>query len=610
MPNKHRILYQWLMAGVLSFVACSAPPPVPTATLVPSPTFTQTKTPIPPPTLTPSPTPPPEIVAALPPNTSPDLADAWEVNQCGQKLLFTPYSIALNQKGLAVLSVSPQVSQFWLWHPAPTGPETWQAIRPLPNNIDYRLEQVAFLALDPQGQWQAVIIGNFCAQPQVIGYFPVSGSDKVFYTVNLDDQSGKWLEHWILDNDRVRMFYYENDHAEEKTVPSDVLGVGDGFRFYRLDMVEGPPKEMLMEWWRNSDQREDNHTGYAISFGFNILKQTSNGYRLIGTGQNGWQYADTDNDGVFEFVRYSPKPQPMWKAYKWNGDAFVVTSLPEFKAATPRLVDNVDHNDLPPILTDFYLTTADSTYWQWQRQGGSLQSVRALPIHSAGRKCNPKYELPSPDCHYTLTTIQHYEGSSNGIRDLWLGSDLMEIPGSFVYVSGYPTYAWDPASRYLVFADADGGEALSVIYPATRTVTKLLDLHSGGVHGLGEDAYGVVSPAVLKDGSILFTIQGTETALTLYPPLGVYRLTPDRQLLYLASIPPNETPEYDDSPPYFGQLSVSPNGTMFLYRSPLRGFQGPPYRALLLGAVDGSVLYDISSFDKIAQAVNFDWADK
>jgi hypothetical protein len=46
---------------------------------------------------------------------------------------------------------------------------------------------------------------------------------------------------------------------------------------------------------------------------------------------------------------------------------------------------------------------------------------------------------------------------------------------------------------------------------------------------------------------------------------------------------------------------------MYLYYAPLSDYQGPPYKALILGLTDGSASWNLEEF---ADATDFQWSSK
>jgi hypothetical protein len=558
-----------------------------------------------------TPTPPPwwwpsleGAVKILPPDAEPLCQRAWEwatPRACGMwwNVIAIPYRLPEGRMSLAAVAqarnpggggIEGQHEVVWDWQQETVGPDLWRDIRPLFAPV-YSL---TFLGQDDDGQWWiGAVHGSptVCQSISIIALLPVSNPDDVFLDITNFERDAA-TEFWVVDGDRLVMYQWVDGQAVERLLLEDVPG--NTVYPWMQDMTGDGQLELLLRW--EGGER-------AL---YQIYQVEEEDYQLVGAIEPGLQYADVDGDGVAEFLRPQPADAPLvWEVYGWNEERFAWREPVTLSAPTPVIPDP---ETLPSLGADadLYFSLGDEL-WRWPSQGGALQSAEEVPPEPSSRRCDRSLDREavswSPDCRFAVIQIPGpaEEGASFGIVDVDNGK-TMEIPCSFTYVHGHSTFAWDPQGRFVVYARADGCEGLYRINPHTGAVDTLLPMSGGGLFGLEPTFFGAVGPVVFPDGAIGFTIQGTDPSL--YPPNGVYLLTPDRELRLLARVPPISVRD-EDGPAYYGGVSWSPDGRAFLYHAPFSDWHEPPYSALLLGRTDGNALWDLNSM--VGNAHSFQW---
>lgn len=568
--------------------------PLPSITSTPSPLATQpiahtaTPTAIPLPTSTPRPWWRGYLIGLkdiLPSGAEPLYDQMWEsgeIRACintTAPVVLAPYRLPGGEWGLAAiigrsLDGKSDPTLYWDWQQEENGPDSWQEIRYFPPRSGGNT--VSFLGLDNEGQWWITILHAPCGSLALHALLPISQPDEVSLDASYEEQEGV-TKYWITDGGTLTVYEWQNNTA----VPVWSLPVPDGY--YQADP-------------RQQDLTGDGRLEWTITWQgdehglMQIYQAESDTLRLIGEVDTSYhQYIDVNGDGISEFLWATPPESPTaWQVYGWNGVQFDWQSpLVRETAVLPTLL-NADN--LPSVPIDFYFQI-NGVWRQWSQSDGTFISSSPPPPAAIPTQCPPvdtsgngTVELWSPDCRFALLEVRPgIEGSSNTVLQIESGV-RWDVPNTFTYIYGHPTFAWDIDIPALIHASADGSGGLYRLNLNTGTDETLLPL-SGNFE---RNFYGAVEPSVLPDGSIIFTIQGINPAL--YPPHGVYRLLPTGELRLLADIPPLTPPPNTDGPVYYGSLQVSPDGSMFVYHVPSASV---PYAVVLLGTTNGDALWDL-----------------
>ena len=587
--------------------------PSPVPSLIP--TLYPTWTPLPTSTITLSPyavgdttiwaTPfPPELTAVLPWGAVPIQQLSWEVSSgCGQDITIIPFMIGEDHQRLAAVKSGNGYSLVWDWQQETVGPDDWKEIRPLPSHTRIS-SSVLFLGLDFEGQWWLAYVSDFCHTPTLIFLVRVSKPDYVFLArsqfSHVEDAP---VEFWVIDNGVLNVYHWENNlavkHWSLEELPSDALSLRE------IDVTgEGIPEWILLWYWQSETEE-----WYERLQVFQILKIDNGDFSVVGEVALEMQEIDLEYDNVIEFLQPLEPPDPQqWIVYRWMGDHYdwgeTLMRPTAFAPQTP------DPETLPAIPLDFYFSS-ESAFWRWPRQGGPLQVISELPPQTSDivceyRQVTQKVISWSPYCNYAVVYIPgQIEGGGYKILHARTGQ-LIDIPNSFVYTGGHSTFAWDPQEQFVVHARADGAEGLFQIDLDSGHVRTLLGLSNTSGWDSGQYNFGAVAPFVLQDRSVIFTVQGAEKTEN-YPPLGVYRITQEGQLSLLADIPALQKKDARQDHVYYGELSLSPDGSMYLYQAPLIDYPKPPYGALILGMTDGSASWSLLEF---ADAKDFQWSSQ
>ncbi|MBE7474380.1 MAG: hypothetical protein HS114_35055 [Anaerolineales bacterium] len=594
--------------------------PTPTIVIQPSP---WTSTPFSSPTATNTPILPPfpaKLIAVLPKGVTPKKSTSWSFQAgCGQILHMIPYQLSDGYQSLAVIEEKEGIYKFvWDLQQADIPPIQWQEILAWSGNyIPENLRNISFMGLDKANQWWIGYFDGYCEKPALSGFIPVSGPKNIFYIIGAPYIEGKTLfEYWVVDQGKIFLYHQINGRMVKQWSVQDEFP-GKGFVPVDLDLTGDGDPERLLRWWQ---EVENDNWATAITK-IQLLQTKGQEYRFIGEVLPGWQRIDIDHDNVGEFLRWQPAQPKQWDIYKWNGNRF------DWKGNLARPIGVKPHvpnlQALPSIPIDLYYLIG-GVVWRWPREGGPMQPVDRWPEKQSGddssiiignqlfqqvnlwpqlppslKKCKPpqvKHEVVSwsPDCRFALVNYYPYdEGYQSRILNPADGTTV-EIPNSFVYTGGYSIFAWDPLSQFIIHARTKSGGLYQIDLPSGHVKT-LVSLSSDNLKNWHE-GFGAGKPFILKDGSILFTIQGIEQ-VDLYPPPGVYRLFPDGQLKLLLN-----THNQNDNYGYYDSLNLSPDESMFIYDAP-----SDNRHVILLGLTDGSDAWDLSTVLEVVK--EFRWGD-
>ncbi len=520
----------------------------------------------------------------------------WEITRtCDGEIWAITYRLSENRLGLALVNdpLQPTMIIWDLKQEELLAHEDLLEIR-LNRTASRRIE-LSFFVKDGRQEWRMGVVQGLCGVPRLYALLPVTDPEQAF----LNDfwVSGENLfEYWIVESNQLKVYRWKNGQAELRWIMNDTPSdaVSPWMDENLTDLTGDGAPEILLYWyrWQAGPDRPDAAVLYQIL-------QVKNGqYHVIGEIEPGFQILDIDRDGVGELLLPQPLDIPQkWEVYDWNGRLFE-RQEPLFRPEAP-IPAILPTDQLPPLAANLYFKRGEKN-WVWPKGGGQLRPVANIPKTNTPRGCSSKDEAVvswSPDCRFSIVSIPgKIEGGSYGVKYRDTG-EMYEIPGSFTYASGNSTFAWDPHSQYLVHARADGAEGIYRINPRNGSQEILLALSDPIAL---RSFYGAVDPFVLPDDSILFSVQGTQTAL--YPPLGIYRWLPGRRLRFLAEIAPGNT-DIDNF--IYGDLSISPDQKMFLFWQSLSRDQAPPYETLLLGTVEGDELWDLNPI--LGDAIEFQW---
>lgn len=577
------------------FTPGAAHPAAPITTSVPYPIATPS----------PIPSPSPEPYPVAPPTPQPGRNSGllpaetlWNIpSTCGDGLVAAVYH-TLN--GMLFLRVQTKEAGtlLWDWDRASQAFDIqWQSIKPFTRSDTWN--SFNFLGIDQHNkQW----IGSLLWDCQKINFqilLPVDHPERAFLVARKFDQKSPW-GYWLVDGNRLTLYYSEEGVAFERWsiegTPADAIF--PEFADYTDLNHDGQP-ELLLHWyeWRTEQP------GRGSDVVMQIYAVNGKGYRLIGEVQPGWQTIDLGGNGTLEFLKPIPPGFPQeWQVYGIQGDHYAWLDPIPYPQAPGT--DWVNPDKLPALPADLYLQRRDLAYL-WPKKGGPLERTTLLsppnPVQECkGNQLQEKVLFWSPNCRYAVVAILgKIEGAEYAILDHDTGKQI-KIPDSFVYAQGHSTFAWDPRSRFLIHARADGGEGLYRINLPGGKVTTLLALT--GLYPA--PPFGAVSPLVLVDGSIVFTIQGSDQpdgSSNRYPPYGVYCLTPEGKLGRIAALQPGFI-EGDHL--VYGGLIPSPDYNFFLYIEPGE-YRYPPYRMQLLIQANGKRVWNIQPV--LGEATEFWW---
>jgi hypothetical protein len=548
-----------------------------------------------------TPRPYPDLPATVQPpsgNPTSPAVKAWPFpNNCSAGTVVVPYH---NASGVLSLQVQESIGglTLWDWDQESRAAEIqWQLLEPFTR--EYVWNTFAFLGSDQASRrWIGVLFWD-CQQVHFQVLLPVSQPAEAYLVTRQAGRDSPW-EYWLVDDGRLTLFASDKTKALVRLSTQDVPG---GKIFLESDEYtdltgDGRP-ELLIHW--SKWQTESSQRGPDVLI--QIYATEGESYRLIGEIQPGWQAIDLHSDGAIEFLKPVPPGFPQeWQVYGLQGGRY--TWLDTILYPQEAGADWVDPQNLPALPFDLYFQRGGAAY-RWPKKGGALQQVASLPMPKPGLFCKgnqPKERVLSwsPDCRYAVVAILgKIEGASYAVFDGMTGKRI-DIPDSFVYASGHSTFAWDPKSRYLIHARAEGGQGLYRIDLPGGKLTTLLALSGLFVN----PPFGAAAPSVLADGSIIFSIQGggpLEAPASRYPPNGIYRWTPAGELRRIASLPPAATAEPRWS---YGTLIPAPDQSVFLYLEPDE-YESPPYRTMLLVQANGKKAWNV--LPMIGDATGFVW---
>lgn len=591
-----------LVLSVLALAACSQPPtPSPMATAESAPTTTPaTLTPTHVPSPPPYPTLSPRELAALP-VAPPAAYPRWYVALTSDDdwVEALPYCMPDGSCSVALLDhlEHPGTVSWDLRDDPLAAGYTWKDLRQLFRAPE--TNRLSFLGLDDRNRWWIGVVvpaSRSAGRPaKMVALLPIGNPEEVSYDYTWESNLA-FAEYYIVENRVLRVYRWTNNapalvYEMENTPTNAVSPWKDD-----LDMNGDGQADVTLRWYEWGTKWAEATIKYQF-----LGPANTGGYRSLGSVDRDFQYTDANSDGVGEFLYPRPATNPtQWDVVAWNGTAFTATA-PILRPAAPP-VQQVDVDNLPPLPADLYLRRDDKS-WRWPREGGALQQVDNLPAAPAS-PCpavggNEKLFDWSPSCRYALAEMRGMEGGSTGFYDTQ-SSQTVEIPGSFVYASGWSSFAWDPQERFLVHAGADGCVCLYRIDLPGGQATALL--HVVDVFDFMRRDSGAVDPFVFPDGSIGLSIQGLDPSR--YPIFGVYRLMPEGTLVLLAQAPPLALRKQEVRAT-LGQVLWSPGGAAYLYQVPLTRSQPLPDRPMLLGLSDGSAVYELS--DILDGAKDFQW---
>jgi len=518
--------------------------------------------------------------------------NSWSIpRSCGPALLAQVNSLA---DGSLDLKLSGEIEPSWTWTSLPESSQyQWQEIQPL---IKGRLSNtLAFFGLDGDGQWSLVIVTGLCRTAQLSAILPVSDPTQAILEIYSETGVSEDV-FWLLEGKTLTTYRMVDGQAIPVFTLNDAPATSFsiwGDRYFTDLNADGTP-EIFIRWGDPYNPSLDQ-----------ILLQEGDGYRLIGEIEPGLQFADVDGDSKGEFLRPEPRESPsQWDVYQWKGDQFEWgQAFTRLTAAQPFFPSETN---LPRLPTDLYFWR-DDNWWVWPNTGGAVQPLSQPPTQK-GQACRDSasdHEVVSwsPDCRYAVLRVPGaVEGGHNVLLDTQTGREI-SIPNTFTYASGLSTFAWDPGSRYLIHARADGSEGLYRLQLPGGAVEPLMAMNIPAGTISPVNFFGAVDPYVLPGGSIGFAVEGFRD--WLYPPRGVYRLDTDGGLHMLADIPPLAHDPEDLEQSYPARLHWSPDGSMFLYAAPASDEYPPSYQAILLGKADGSAVWDVTRI--LNGARDFQW---
>lgn len=574
----------WTQAPTQTQAPSSTSRPAPTPAQV-SATATQ------PPLVLGTPTPDPAL-ALLPAGAKPLRDQGWAVSARPESLLAAfPYEMPDGTFGLALVDDFQHGANVrWTWHQDPQASNyTWTRIRRLTRTVNQSV--LLFLALDTQDQWLAGALYAPTGEiPQLIGLIPVQDPQSAYLVVTYF--AGRTWEFWVVENQQLQLYQWQNGAATALWTLSDVpydavFPALDG----DADATGDGIPELWLRWWpwvAGGDWASSValHSYYAPD---------GLGYRNIGNFPDKVQRQDVDNDGVKEFLLVDRSLTPTeWTVVEWNGAEFIEDRRLSAPQAPVPQVPKL--SQLPALAADLYFVE-DGVSYHWPRAGGALESVDTLPaVVPCDDAAIPQAVVSwAPGCGAAVVKIPADDGHySLGLIALG-GTEPVEIPDTSSQ-KGHSSFGWEPAGAYILHARTGENPGLYRIWLGSGQAETIFTLSA-----YPGDLFGVSAPALLPDGSFGFAIQGEDDGQ--YPPFGIYRLSPAGEWRLLADLPPLSSNDPESAP--FGSSQWSLDGSLFLFHTPFQGSKPPPYGILLLGAADGSAVWDLNPI--LGDASGFVW---
>jgi hypothetical protein len=331
---------------------------------------------------------------------------------------------------------------------------------------------------------------------------------------------------------------------------------------------------------------------------YQVYRPQNDRLALLGELAAEAQLADLEGDGAVEFLTPDAPFATFWREYRWSGQRFE-WAADRFVQAAPQALPVTEPDGLPPLPANLYFNSAGQWY-VWPARGGQVSVMSADPPPAqacSGGTLTADPACPSPNGRYDLVSLPgEGEGVWKAVREIETGA-AARIPASFIYPSGRSDFAWSPGGAALYLARAGDGGALYRVNPATGVADLLFSAVGCGLNpencSLERASLGFFSPYPHRSGWVGFAVQSAGPGL--YPPPGVYRLEETGELSRIAGLPLLSTACLGEGGlPAYGQLSWSPDGSLFLYQSPFVEGRPCPGPTLLLGRVDGSALWDVS----------------
>ena len=490
--------------------------------------------------------------------------------------------------------------RLWDWQDTGQVPSLWQEIRPLG---DYTS---SFLGRDSGNRWQAIIsrLGADSSY-EVLSFLPVADPDR--FQVNRialssESESSQTTNHLIV-RDGDRMLLYPMGNSKPSEIWSAKRTLPGYFRvkspnLYQFDITGDDKQEVLVIWEEITppviDIYQVDHGGLEV-------------LRWVGRVRDNWQFYDVTGDGLFDFLQPDNDESPQeWQIIRWDGNMFAAddkVSRPYPVGPPPVVISGLD--DLPPLPSNLTYRTDRDTWWQWSWTGGRPGQVPAPPhslLNPPSDYCQYRYgdACNSPAGRYKLVEVPgSVEGSSVAIFDGLDGYQSI-IPDTFVYAVGHNTFSWSLDEKFLVMGQAEMTARVVRVNAVNGEAAIVWQADACGVDpttcGNVSEFFGVTDPVVFDDGSIGFAVQSYTNSL--YPPSGIYRITPENELILLAILPPMDLSKVQSMPnasfaSFSGRLLWSPDRSFFLFHgSRLGGKNG--VGAVILGRADGSAVWDMS----------------
>jgi hypothetical protein len=507
----------------------------------------------------------------------------------------------------------------WDWRDSGLKPTVWQDIRPVGSG------QSSFLGRDADGHWWAVMtrLDWKTSELVVLGIFPVSSLDgRQAETIGLypaqemddlqierigllpEEENVRSLEHFLV-REKSHLILYQMENARAREIWSADRSISGRFHVHSsadhagsMDMTGDGRDEILIVWDLSFPKVID---------AYQAVNLESDPMHWLGRFDSTRQYTDVTGDGVPEFLQPdNPEDPQKWQVTGWDGNTYAQReTLPRPQAISPPAAIIRDPESLP-ALPGTLVFQRSGNYEQWWRLAprGDLPDEMSKPPSHLFDDCAPNWNggygeaCYSPAGRFKLVQVPAYiEGASTGILD-GVTNNRVTVPDSFVYTDGYNTFAWSPDERFLLFARGDGVAGLAKVDPVDGASQTVLDSSLCGLdiwHCTRRGLEGFTDPIVFADGTLGFAFQSNSPSL--YPPPGIYRLSPQAELTMLAALPFIDEskgigPDMPDSAPIYGYLLWSPDKSMFLFRDLFVGNK-TGIRTLLLGRVDGSALWDL-----------------
>lgn len=508
--------------------------------------------------------------------------------------------------------------RIWDWRDTGLEPRLWQDVRPVGRGLS------SFFGRDADGHWWTVMTQIDWKIPEValLGIFPVSSLDEksmetigMYPTEELSDfqiepiglypeeEKIEGIENFLV-REKDHLMLYELKAGQARQIWSTDQTLPGHFHLHSyidpdgiLDMTGDGRAEILVVWDLNDP---------ALIDAYQIGNTESGVLRWLGRFDSTWQYMDVTGDGVAEFlVPDDPEKPSGWNVIRWDGDMFSKDEpLPRPKPISASPTSILREEELPSIPSSIVFPRNGNyeKWWRWSEGGGLPQELPQPPDNLSG-DCAP-YEFGgyaescySPAGRFKLVDVPaQIEGGYTGILD-GLTNNTVTIFDSFVYTEGYNTFAWSRDEDFLLFAQGDYLGRLAKVDPVTGESQTVLSSSLCGLdlwHCEHFAVEAVTDPIVFLDGSLGFAFQSAYPSL--YPPPGIYRLSPEFALTMLVALPfidesKGFAPDMPSDPTY-GYLLWSPDKSMFLFYD-LFVENKSGIRTLLLGKADGSALWDL-----------------